>query len=56
MRNKFTQDLPPIGGFIPLPIVIETEGDSAWAAWDDSVRELDNPADIAAQRLSGEQK
>lgn len=25
----------------PLPLVIETEGEAAWRAWDCAVRELD---------------
>lgn len=26
----------------PLPLVIETDGESAWLAWDCAVRELDD--------------
>lgn len=38
-----TAELPPIPWFDPLPqpVVIEMDGDSAWAAWDASQAELD---------------
>lgn len=53
MRNANVNqaDLPPLK-FIPEPVVIETDGDSAWAAWDAAVREQDSPSDRAAMRLA----
>lgn len=52
MRNAFTQDLPPIGGFIPEPLVIELgDSESAWIAYDAAQRELDDPQDKQALSL-----
>lgn len=38
-----TAELPPIDWYdpTPQPVVIEMDGDSAWAAWDASQAELD---------------
>lgn len=57
MRNTFTQDLPPIGGFIPEPLVIELGNiKSAWIAFDAAQREGDPKEDKAAQSLWLEQE
>jgi hypothetical protein len=50
-----TMNLKPLEPLklIPEPLVIETEGDSAWLCWDAAVRELDkNTPDGRAMALA----
>ncbi len=45
----------PAFSWFDEPLVIETEGESAWAAWDAVVREQDrNTPDGRAARLAGD--
>ncbi len=47
-------ELPHVGAYPKLkqPTVIETEGEAAWACWDDAVAELDPVADRRALALA----
>ncbi len=52
MRNDSSgATLEPLK-FLLEPVVIETDGESAWLAWDSAVRDFDDPADLAAARLA----
>lgn len=55
MRNTFTQDLPPISGFIPTPCAVIDLGDTeaAFKAWDSAWAALhDSPEDKRALALA----